>query len=236
MDFNIIKPRNLLVSIVMLFSFFILFVNPILVFFNYPSLFELIGLNNLNLIAIIGIIIFIFSPICWYLFVNKLSPSEMLNSLNLRSKNIDLAFLWSIFAVVLMSVTTFLFSLFVVFYTAEQNQSFVNLTETVSDISFLTIFIMIIHAVAAEIFFRGFILNKFQSLSGTSISVITTSVLYGIVHLSYGDIYPVILPILFGLILGYAVIKTKNLYSAILAQIFFNVIVFVLNFLALSVS
>jgi len=77
--------------------------------------------------------------------------------------------------------------------------------------------------IAEEIFFRGFLLEKLGSLFGNNISILVTSVLFGLAHLSQGNVIPAIMTGLIGVLLAYIVLKTKNLYAGITAHILFNV-------------
>jgi len=71
--------------------------------------------------------------------------------------------------------------------------------------------------------FRGFLFKKIESYGGGFLAIISTAFLFGIAHMSYGKAAPVILVMIMGLVLGYVVYKTKNLYSAIIAHVAFNV-------------
>jgi membrane protease YdiL (CAAX protease family) len=86
--------------------------------------------------------------------------------------------------------------------------------------------LIIIQPIAEEIFFRGFLLDKFKNLFGKNIAIFFSSLLFGLAHLSYGNIYPAILTFIIGLLLAVLVVKTKNLYSSIIAHILFNLISF----------
>ena len=82
---------------------------------------------------------------------------------------------------------------------------------------------MAFQPIGEEIFFRGFLLDKINAMAGRETAIVLTSILFGMAHLTYGNIYPAILTGILGLILAYMVLKTKNLVTAIVAHIFFNV-------------
>ena len=81
-----------------------------------------------------------------------------------------------------------------------------------------------------EIFFRGFLLDKIKVISDQKTAIILTSFIFGIAHLTYGNVFPALMTGILGLILAYMVIKTKNLTTAIVAHILFNLTSVVLYF------
>ena len=108
----------------------------------------------------------------------------------------------------------------------------------VTDLDFLSppvLFVLVaVIPVAEEIFFRGFLLEKIESYAGQNIAIVTTSILFGIAHMGYGKVYPVVFPMIMGLLLAYIVIKTKNLFASIFAHVSFNVVVIILYFFGKS--
>jgi membrane protease YdiL (CAAX protease family) len=189
-------------------------------------LFEIILLTiQLTLI----LVLLIFFPIIWYAVVNRLRLKEIFNRLKLKLEGIDVAFLWGIFSAIIMFIVVFIIGLVLVFL-GQNTEELSNVSDLEQLFSFPSLLLLVaIQPIAEEIFFRGFLLEKFESLAGAPMAILTTSILFGLAHMSYGKIYPVVLPIVFGIILGYVVIKTKNLYSAILAHVIFNVIVIVIS-------
>lgn len=232
MKFDIKKPSNILALIVLFISFYLLFIDPLLIYLNAYSLMDLLGLTSLESIGIFTVILLLITPFVWYFFVDKCSFKEIFNSLKLRSNEFDMAFVWGIGTAILMFITTIIFAFILYFFTGVEGDSFKSVAEIAVGISALSMLLIFIQTIIAEIYFRGFLLDKINSFAGKNIAIILTSLLYGLVHLSYGELYPAILPIFLGLILGYVVFKTKNLYSVIFAQIFFNIIVFILNYFA----
>ena len=95
-------------------------------------------------------------------------------------------------------------------------------------------FLVAIQPIGEEIFFRGFLYDKIENYAGGPFAVVITAILFGIAHMSYGKEIPVILIILMGLVLGYIVYRTRNLYSAIIAHILFNVTSFTLAYLGME--
>jgi len=84
--------------------------------------------------------------------------------------------------------------------------------------------ILIISSVIEEIVFRGILLQWIRKHKGTTIAVITTSILFGISHLFYGQLYTVIMATIMGVILALVVFKTKNLVTSITAHTTYNII------------
>jgi len=75
-------------------------------------------------------------------------------------------------------------------------------------------------------FFRGFLLDKINSIVGKEAAIIITALLFGFAHLSFGNVYPAFMTAVIGLLLAFLIFKTKNLYSAIIAHILFNLVSF----------
>jgi membrane protease YdiL (CAAX protease family) len=84
-------------------------------------------------------------------------------------------------------------------------------------------FLVTIQPIGEEIFFRGFLFEKIEHFGGGIVAIFITAFLFGLAHMSYGKIFPVLMPMVMGIVLGYIIFKTKNLYSSIIAHIIFNV-------------
>jgi membrane protease YdiL (CAAX protease family) len=227
MAFNIRKPLHILCFILLLFSFYLLFIDPILSFAGVFSFTNFIGITNFVFMGLLITVLFVIIPFLWYYLVDSYSSEKIFESLSLHGKGIDLAFIWGIVAAILMFVITIVFSFILISVVNVDQESLRTVLKTAADLSLISIVIIFVQTIAAEIYFRGFMFEKINSFAGKNIAIVLTAVLYGILHISYGNIYPIILPIFGGLILGYVVAKTKNLYSAMFAQIFFNLIVFI---------
>ena len=80
-----------------------------------------------------------------------------------------------------------------------------------------------VQPITEEIFFRGFLLEKIHAFAGKEIAIVVTSILFGIVHLSYGNVYPALMSGLLGIILAIVVIRTKNLMTAVIAHTLYNI-------------
>jgi len=243
MDFNYRKPMHILALLLIISSIFIILISPILSFFEFfPSTQSVEYQNivdNLNLMVEIFMLIlqlafaFVFLilfPLLWYVLVNSISFKKALSRIRLTFENIDIAFLWGILTVGLIFVITFLLE-----FVLEQSGANLSDLSNIPDLEALfspaiLFFIVAIMPVAEEIFFRGFLMEKFESYAGKNFAIVMSAVLFGIAHMSYGKIYPVIMPIIMGLLLGYIVIKTKNLFASIIAHVTFNIVVIILYF------
>jgi len=238
MDFSIKKPAHVLALLAILFVFFILYVMPALSLLNLLPSTEGMELTEpvVLLSSIITVLIFIGTPLLWYLFVNKFSIKEMLHHLKLRAERIDAAFLWGmVVAAVMIAIMIVLGALL---YGAGVNQEDLsNIEDIAGNIPIVSMLLIIIfQSIAEEIFFRGFLFEKIESIAGGIMAIFITAILFGLAHMSYGKIYPVIMPIMMGIFLGFVVFKTKNLYSAITAHMLFNLTSFILYIFAKSLS
>ncbi len=238
MEFDIRKPKHVMSLIILIVALFLLFINPVLSYLNFFLKSETVDFSEI----IIFLSIFIFiplllcAPLTWYFFVNKYSKKEILYALKLRSQGIDSAFLWGIIAVILIFVITFLIELILIYVIGVNEDAISRITDTAADLSIISMILIVIQSISVEIFFRGFLLEKIDAYAGKNIAITITAILYGLACISFGDIYPSIIPIIMGLLLGYIVIKTKNLYSAITAQLLFNFTSFILLIIVNSLN
>ncbi|UCF13101.1 MAG: CPBP family intramembrane metalloprotease [Thermoplasmatales archaeon] len=238
MDFSIKKPTHIFALLVLLFTLFLLILFPILSFFGaFPSAQDIELSEPLIMIgSIITIIIFIGTPFVWYLLVNELSIQEMLSNLKIKKQGLDIALAWAITIVIIMFAIMFVIGL-ILYQQGVVEEETTNIQELASNLSLISmLFIVVFQSTTEEIFFRGFLLDKLNSLAGKEIAIITTAILFGMAHLSYGKIYPAIMTGVFGILLGYIVMKTKNLNTAIIAHILFNITSFALYIASQSLN
>ena len=248
MDFNIKKPTHILSLLLVAVTFLVFIILPVLSYFGMPSstqtdqiedvsdsfriLFEIIVLF-IQLAFVVAL--FIVVPLLWYRLVNRFNLKQMRSHLKLRTKGIDEAFLWGMLTMI------FAFAIIITIGAVMTYLGF-NLTDS-SNIpeleSYFSLPLMLIliafQPIGEEIFFRGFLLEKFNSLVGKEAAIIVTALLFGIAHLSFGNVYPAIMTAVVGLLLAFLVIKTKNLYSAITAHILFNLVSFSFYILGKSI-
>jgi membrane protease YdiL (CAAX protease family) len=238
MDFNIKKPLHILALILLIVTFFVFIIFPILSFIGvFPStqsvevqelsesirlLSELIMLV-VQLCLVFGLLVIV--PILWYILVNECTIKEAFSRLKLRLVRIDMAFLWGIIAAIVIFIVIFILELILI-RMGYQAEDLSNIPDIRKLFSWPTMFFLVgIQPIAEEFFFRGFLFDKIEKFGGGIIAIVTTAFLFGLAHMSYGKLFPVIMPILIGIILGYIVYRTKNLYSSIIAHVVFNITV-----------
>ncbi|MEM4257736.1 MAG: type II CAAX endopeptidase family protein [Candidatus Thermoplasmatota archaeon] len=235
MDFSIKKPTHILALLAMTLVFCITIGLPILTFFNYlPStpegiqsvpaqlqiLFEII-LVGLQLSLII--VLFIGVPILWYVLVNRLSIKSIFERLQLKKQEIPQAILWGGITMICSFIMIVIIDIFLLAGGFDPSkQSNIEDLEKILSLPSMVVIISI-QPIAEEFFFRGFLLEKINSWKGPTTAVVLPSILFGIAHLSYGKIYPLVMTGIVGAFLAFFVIKTKNLLTGVLAHIFFNI-------------
>ena len=79
-------------------------------------------------------------------------------------------------------------------------------------------------ALSEEIFFRAFLQMRMAKFSGQPAAILVSSLLFGIAHLSYGNVLQVVVPFLFGIVLGYLMMKSGNIAAPFSAHFAFNFI------------
>lgn len=226
MDFSPSKPAHILAFLFLLGSVLFIFILPIVTFIVFYNTDYISNITISEISAIISqmivIGVFILVPFLWYFLVNEEKFKGILSRIRLVSENIDMAFLWGIIGAVVIFVIIFFIELGLISL-GHQAEDLSNIPDIQSLFSPITMFLLVgIQPVGEEIFFRGFLYEKFEKLSSPMISIVITSVLFGVAHMSYAKWFPALMPMLMGLILGYLVYKTKNLYSAIIAHVAFN--------------
>ena len=252
MDFNFRKPAHIFVLLMVLGSFILLIGIPVLSFVGvfgatdtsqmteYSGLLKLFVEIFLVVPQIVLFVVFmIIVPVLWYFLVNRLTAKEIKSRLKLKFKEFDKMILWGILTVFLMFIVLAIISNILIslgFNTEDAG----NIQDLANLLSPVAIFIIVVsQPIGEEIFFRGFLLDKIDSIIGRKTidgeedldyfdykigAVLITSVLFGIAHLSYGNLYPAVITGILGVVLGFVVVKTKSLYPAIIAHVLFNAI------------
>ncbi len=238
MEFSIKKPTHIFALLILLFAFFMVIISPLLSFLGYfATVEEGIGeLSEAIILAssLITVLIFVGTPLLWYALVNRSGIKQMLHSLKLKSEGIDTAFLWGILAAIGMFFIIMIIGYILLVLGVDQ-EGLSNIDVLAGNLSLGSMFlIIVVQSISEEIFFRGFLLEKLESLAGPSLAICITAVLFGMAHMSYGNWYPAVMPVIMGLLLGFIVVKTKNLYSAITAHMMFNFASFILYLFAQS--
>lgn len=239
MDFNIKKPKHILALILLIFTLIIFIIIPVLSFIGIPLTSESNPIGDLpdpfsflsSIIILIlqlalVITLFIIVPIIWYRIVNNFDKKQILLNLKLEIKGIDEAILWGIITTIFAFAIIIIFGIILMFFGFNvEESSNIPVLETYFPIPFLLILITL-QPIGEEIFFRGFLFDKMTKIGGSNLAIISTAFLFGIAHLSPGNIYPAFMTMVVGILLGILIVKTKNLYSAIIAHILFNLVSF----------
>lgn len=247
MDFSK-KPSHIIVLFLMLITIFVMLIMPVLTFLgffptdvetdisSFPDSMRLIfDIFIVVLQLSITIFLMIIVPFLWYKYVNNLSLKQIYSKIGLTLNGLDRAILWGFLAVVFTFLLFFVIGLGLVSLgiNTDELSNIPDIEQYIS--SSVALFILAsVQPIAEEIFFRGFLLEKFEGFGGSNIAIVSTAVLFGVAHMVYGEIYPAIFPIIIGLILGYIVVKTRNLYSSIIAHILFNVTSLFLYYFAVN--
>ena len=228
MDFKFNKPSHIFALLLLLGCLFLIFIFPIITFFilvDSPQLIENLEISEIVALEsqLLVIAIFILIPFAWYYFVNNLKFKEILKRIKLVTENIDKAFLWGLLAAIIIFLIIFVIE-FVLIKMGQKTQDLSNIPDIQRLFSWPVLFFLVtIQPIGEEIFFRGFLFEKIEHFGGGIVAIFITAFLFGLAHMSYGKIFPVLMPMVMGIVLGYIVFKTKNLYSSIIAHIIFNV-------------
>ena len=236
MDFNVKKPTHLFAFIAILASFLLFVGYPLITLFSSSQMpviytqsmthFQKLTLEiTLLLFQLFVVFIgFIFVPILWYKLVNKISLKEMFARLNLKRKGLDQAILWGFITIILAFALTITIGLIYLFLTKTNPDNVSNIPDLQQLFSTPSLYLLVtIQPFCEEVFFRGFLLEKITGISGPTIAVILTSVLFGLSHLSYTYMYTAFIAVALGILFSIIILKTKNLYTTIFAHTIINI-------------
>lgn len=96
---------------------------------------------------------------------------------------------------------------------------------------YLFIFTTITAGVTEELLFRGYLLTRLQILfKNNYIPVIISSVLFGVMHIGYGTIQNVIVPMFIGAVFALYYIRYKNILAVIIAHCLYDYLLILLAF------
>ena len=191
--------------------------------------------SSIVLNSVVSSVLFVGASIIWLYFVNNLRLKDIISYLKLTAKDLDTAFLWgfAVFMVILsiqiaIAMVLFILDVHIENPVAEEIAGTLSITSMV--------FVSIVQSTSEEIFFRGFLLEKIGEYSGYGVAIGATAFLFGLAHMGYGQVYPILMPIVMGILLGYVVVKTKNLFSSITAHVTFNLVTFVVYIISQSLQ
>jgi membrane protease YdiL (CAAX protease family) len=247
MDFDSKKLTHLFALIVLLGSFLLFIVYPLISLFSssqVPTIYtqSMTPFQKLTLeifllffqlfFVFVGLILV---PILWYKLVNQISFKEMFVRLNLRRNGFEKAIIWGFLTVVIAFAITITIGLIYLFLTKINPSTLSNIPDLQQLFSVPSLYLLvIIQPFCEEFFFRGFLLEKITNISSPMIAVLLTSVFFGISHLTYTYMYTAIIAVFLGVLFALVVLKTKNLYSAIFAHTIINVLSLTLYFFGKS--
>jgi membrane protease YdiL (CAAX protease family) len=240
MDFNLKNISHIFAGLMVFISFIVFIGFPLLSLF-----FPIMEINTTNQIEniqdgfglifeiilfviqiLIVILLFVLVPFLWYRLVNNYSLKQILKNIQLKKENLDMAFLWGVItAIIAIGMVLILSAVISVLGIADENISNIQDIEQFFSLPIILILITF-QPISEEIFFRGFLLDKLNNRFGKNQAIIVTSILFGIAHVSMGNVIPAIIISIVALIFGYMVMKTRNLMTSIIGHILFNIINF----------
>ena len=237
MDFSFRKLSHIGVFILLIVSFLVFIVAPILSFFGFTSSYtgsDSIRVGEVFLLIIqfiLVFILFVLIPLLWYRVVNHFDKQKIFDSIKLKVENVDLVLVWGVITAIIAFIVIVSIGIVLNFFGFDVSKSS-NITDLKHFFSIPSMMILIVvQPFAEEFFFRGFLLDKLTGVLGSANAIIITSILFGLAHLSYGNIYPALMTGIVGFILAILVVRTKNLYTSIIAHILFNIISFSIYFI-----
>lgn len=236
MDFTIKKPLHLIALLGLLGSLALFIGFPLLSIFyptQIPSLYSPsmtpLQRMTLEISLLLTQFVFVFAglivvPLLWYKLVNQLTIKEMFQRLQLKREGLSNALLWGFITVIIAFAITMSIGLLYLSLTKTDPSKFSNIPDLQQLFSMTSLYILVtVQPFCEEFFFRGFLLEKLSKTGKPLLAIITTSLLFGISHLSYTYAYAAIIAVILGILFAVVVSRTKNLYSAIFAHTLINI-------------
>lgn len=87
---------------------------------------------------------------------------------------------------------------------------------------YFLIFTFLVAPINEEIFFRGFLVPKLGKVFGVTAGIVISALIFAVLHISYLSISEFAAALFFGLIAGYAFVRTKSLYTSITGHMLVN--------------
>jgi membrane protease YdiL (CAAX protease family) len=247
MDFTVKKPIHLVALIGLLGSLALFIGYPLYSLFStteipsiYTSSMTPLQRMSIEISLLFTQFLFVFVgligvPLFWYKFVNNISLKEMFHRLQLKREGLPDALLWGFITVIIAFVITIGLGLLYMYITRIDPSKFSNIPDLQQLFSITSLYILVtVQPFCEEFFFRGFLFEKILKRGGPILAILTTSLLFGVSHLSYTYAYAAIIAVVLGILLSVVVYKTKNLYSSIFAHTLINVISLTLFFFGKS--
>jgi membrane protease YdiL (CAAX protease family) len=247
MDFNFKKPMHLVALLGLLGSMALFIGYPLVSIFSstpispiYTPTMTPLQKLTLEITLLFTQFLFVFAgliivPLLWYRFVNQIPLKEMFKKLQLRREGLSNAILWGFITVIIAFAVTMAIGLFYMYITKIDPSKFSNIPDLQQLFSITSLYLLVtLQPFCEEFFFRGFLLEKITKRSGPIVAIVSTSILFGISHLSYTYAYAAIIAVILGVLFAVVVLKTKNLYSAIFAHTLINIASLTLYFFGKS--
>lgn len=237
MRFSTHKPTHILALLILLFVFIVFYIIPLLILTGLLPMTQTQQVTETYVVlnSAVTSILLLGASIVWLTFVDNKSLKETLSYLKLTGRNIDSAFIWGAAVFITIFFAQIIIALFLSLLGVHLENPVANEIAAALSIGSM-VFIAVVQSTSEEIFFRGFLLEKIGEYSGYTTAVFATAFLFGLAHMGYGRIYPILMPLIMGLLLGYVVVKTKNLFSSITAHITFNLVSFALYVISQSIQ
>jgi len=135
---------------------------------------------------ILVIVLMVIFPLLWYLIVNKFNLREILQKLQIKKEGMGDAFLWGILSIIFIFGICFSISIVLIYFGFNPEDQG-NIEDIEAFFSPATMFILLaVQPTIEEIFFRGFLLDKIQSISGNYSAILIT-----LCYLVWLILYPV---------------------------------------------
>ncbi|MHB8100649.1 MAG: CPBP family intramembrane glutamic endopeptidase [Methanosarcina sp.] len=97
---------------------------------------------------------------------------------------------------------------------------------SIFNLMMLSIVMIFFVGLVEEIIFRSILQNRLEMMLGNQAGLIFTSVLFGLMHSGYGNVYEVIYASFVGLLIGYLFYRTRSLPLAVMIHGSINVFLF----------
>jgi membrane protease YdiL (CAAX protease family) len=161
----------------------------------------------------------LFSISMYYLWKSDLRST--LSSIGFPGK-LKTTFIFSVLG--LLSIFAILFILGVLSIVLGFNDQ-QKITEKVADLPIsILVFAVIVAPISEELFFRAFLVKKISSIINPWAGILISSVLFGLVHFSYGSIMEIAGAFVIGAILAVVFYKSKSITPCLSIHIFYNLL------------
>ncbi len=114
-------------------------------------------------------------------------------------KDLSNAILWGFITVIIAFAITMTIGLLYMYLTKTDPNTLSNIPDLQQLFSITSLYLLVtLQPFCEEFFFRGFLLEKITKSSGPIVAIVSTSILFGISHLSYTYAYTAIIAVILG--------------------------------------